>query len=162
MIHIKTGLGGGKTTSAMGLALRALGHNKKVIIIQFMKGRFTGEMKALKTFKNCTFKQFGRQGFVNLNKPSELDKELARKGLEYAFKALKEKPFMIVLDEINIAVAAKLLKVKEVMPLIRKAKCHLILTGRMAPKSLQRIADFVTEYNDLKRKDVEAREGIEY
>jgi len=162
MIHVKTGEGGGKTSSAMGLALRALGHNKKVVIIQFMKGRLTGEMEALKKFSNCDFKQFGRQEFVNLEKPARIDKELAREGLDYAFKALKQRPFLLVLDEVNIACAIRLIKVKDVLSLLSKAKCHVIMTGRHAPKSFISIADFVTEYTDLKRKDVKARAGIEY
>ena len=162
MIYVKTGEGGGKTTSAMGLALRALGHGKKVIIIQFMKGRETGEMIALKKFKNCIFKQFGREEFVNLTNPARVDKELARKALEYAFKSLDERPFMLILDEVNLAAATGLVKVKDVLRLIKKANCHIILTGRHSPKSFIRVADFVTNYEDVKRKEVVAREGIEY
>lgn len=157
-----TGEGGGKTTAAMGLALRALGHDKRVVIIQFMKGRFTGEMKSLMRFIKCDFKQFGRHEFVNLDNPSVHDKELAVKGLSYASQSLSNKPFMLVLDEVNLACAIGLLKTKDVLALLKKAECHVVLTGRRAPKPLIKTADFVTEHEDLKRKDVKARQGIEY
>ncbi len=165
MIYVKTGSGGGKTTSAMGLALRAIGHGKRVVIIQFMKGRLTGEMIALKHFSNCVFKQFGRECFVNLRKPDEIDKELARRGLSYAERVINTKPFMMILDEINLASRIRLITVKRVVELIRKAKkfgVHLILTGRFAPKSFINLADFATNYSDIKRHDITAREGIEY
>lgn len=162
MIYLYTGEGGGKTTAAMGLALRALGHGKRVVIIQFMKGRFTGEMKSLMRFLKCDFKQFGRHGFVNLDKPSSYDKELAVKGLAYARKSLEKKPFLLILDEVNLACAAGLLRVKEVLDLLKKADCHVVLTGRRAPKPLIKAADFTTKHEDLKRKDVEAIPGLEY
>src|SRR3989338_10188098 len=83
-VHLITGSGGGKSTSAYGVALRALGHGKKVVIIQFMKGRKDiGEFKFQKQIKNLEVKQFGRTGWVNLNNPSEKDKELASDGLAY-------------------------------------------------------------------------------
>ncbi len=165
MIYVKTGSGGGKTTSAMGLALRALGHGKRVVIIQFMKGRLTGEMIALKRFNNCDFKQFGRECFVNLDKPDKIDKELAIRGLSYAEEVINSKPFMIILDEINLAARIRLITVKRVVKLIKKAKklgIHLILTGRFAPKTFINLSDFATNYNDIKRHDITAREGIEY
>ncbi len=163
MIYVKTGEGGDKTTSAMGLALRSLGNGKKVVIVQFMKGRFTGEMEALKKFSNCEFKQFGRNEFVNLKNPDDVDKKLARDGLSYAQKSLKSKPFLLVLDEINLACGIGLLDVKDVLSLLDKAEgVEVVLTGRKVPESFVSRADFVTEYKDLKRKDVPARAGIEY
>lgn len=162
MIYVKTGDGGDKTTSAMGVALRALGHGKRVVIVQFMKGRFTGEMKAFSKFRNCDFKQFGRGEWVYPGDVQEVDKRLAIEALKYAIKSLSTNPFLLVLDEVNLACAFKLIKVKDVLALLKKAKCHVVLTGRQAPKSFMCVADFVTEYTDLKRKDVNARPGIEY
>ena len=163
MIYVKTGEGGNKTTSAMGLALRALGNNKRVVIVQFMKGRFTGEREALKRFSNCDFKQFGREDFINFNNVLAVDKRLANQALNYAFKSLKHKPFLLILDEVNLACAMKLIKVKDVLSLIKQAGAiNVVLTGRRAPKSFIKIADFVTEYTDLKRRAVKARAGIEY
>ena len=72
MIYVKTGEGGGKTTSAIGLAVRAIGHGKTVYILQFMKKRQTGEL-ILRKFKNCVIRRFGRKEFVNLKKPEQID-----------------------------------------------------------------------------------------
>jgi len=162
MIFVKTGDGGGKTNSAMGLALRALGNGRKVVIVQFMKGRFTGELEALKRFPDCDFKQFGRTDFVDLKDPLRVDKELAKRGLEYAFDSLSTKPFLLILDEVNLACAIGLLPVIDVISLVKNAKCHVVLTGRRVPKELADVADFVTEFTDLKRVDKKAEAGIEF
>jgi len=162
MIFVSTGDGGGKTTGAIGLSLRALGNGRRVVIVQFMKGRFTGELEALKRFPDCDFKQFGRTDFVDLKEPLRVDKELARRGLEYAFDSLSTKPFLLVLDEINLASAIGLIPVSDVVSLVKSAKCHVVLTGRRALKELVDVADFVTEYTDLKRKDKKAEAGIEF
>lgn len=163
MIYVKTGNGGDKTTSAMGLAARALGNGKKVVIIQFMKARFTGERELLSKFNNCVFKQFGRKEFVNLKRPDEIDIKLARKGLYFAFDVIKKKPFLLVLDEVNLACAIGLVNVSDVVSLLSKCKgIEVVLTGRRAPKELIKKADFVTRYTDLKRRDVVARAGIEF
>jgi len=164
MIYLITGNGGGKTTQSLGIALRAAGHNKKVIIIQFMKGRVTGEVKALNRLKPyVVLKQFGRKGFVNLKKPSKADKRLAVMALDFALQSLKEKPFMIVLDEACLAAAIGLISVDELLALLKKAgKTHIIMTGRRAPKELKDAADIVSESTDLKRNLMPSKKGIEY
>ncbi len=98
-IYLWTGHGAGKTTSALGVALRCIGHKQKVVVIQFMKGRKDiGEYKIKNKLKPYhEIYQFGRKGFVNLKKPSEEDKNMAKKALEFAKKKLKEKPHLIIL-----------------------------------------------------------------
>lgn len=165
-VHLCTGEGGCKTTSALGLALRAIGHGKKVVFIQFMKGRKSiGEFKAQKKVPGLKIYQCGRAGFVNLKKPAEKDKRLAQKGLELAKKVAKRKPDILVLDEINLAVAIGLLKEKDVVGFVKKIpkKTFVVLTGRRATKGLKAISDIVTEVKDTKRpKKLMARKGIEY
>ena len=117
-IYLWTGPGWGKTTSALGVALRSIGHGKKVTIIQFMKGRKDkiGEYRARKKLGRLfEISQFGSPDWVNMKKPSEKDKKLAEKGLEAAKKAAKKKPFLLILDEINLAVAIGLLDEKRVI-----------------------------------------------
>jgi len=163
LIYLITGNGGGKTTQALGLAVRALGHGKKVVIIQFMKGRATGEYKFLS--KHCTIKQFGAKSFVNLKSPSKKDKELAQQGLAFAKEALKTKPFLLILDEVNLACAVGLLDVKDVIDLLNKrGRTNIVLTGRYAPQELVKTADIVTEVADLtpKSKRMPAKKGLEY
>ena len=107
MIYLFTGEGGGKTIAALGLALRSIGHKRKVVIIQFMKGRKdVGEYKAAqKLAPYLKVHQFGRKGFDNPKNPLEKDKQLARQGFEFAKKTLKKKPQLLILDEINLALA---------------------------------------------------------
>ncbi len=166
IVHVYTGNGGGKTTAALGVSMRALGHGKKVLFIQFMKGRKTGELLAARTMKNFEIKQFGSKEFVNLENPSKKDRELANKGLDFARKALKDPPYLLVLDELNLAVSCGLIDVKEAIGLLDSApkSLNIILTGRNAPKELLERADFVTELSDLKSpaKPYAARKGIEY
>ncbi|MDP2909014.1 MAG: cob(I)yrinic acid a,c-diamide adenosyltransferase [Nanoarchaeota archaeon] len=166
MIHLYTGDGGGKTTSALGVAMRALGHGKKVVMIQFMKGRTdTGEYKIQKQLKNFKVYQFGREDFIKpVDKPTEKDYKLAEKGLRFVEKTLKEKPCLLILDEINLAAAIGLLKISDVLKVLEKKSkdTHLIMTGRHAPEEFIRIADIVTTVEDVKRVEREAQKGIEY
>ena len=166
-VHLYTGAGGGKTTSTLGVALRAIGHKQKVIMIQFMKGRKdTGEYKIRKKLSPYfEIRQFGRPGFVNLKKPSKKDKELAQKGLEFARRALKKKPNVLILDEINIATKYKLVDVSDVLDLLENvpAKTTVYLTGRYASKRLIDRADIVNKIVDYKYpKKFLYRKGIEY
>lgn len=165
-VYLWTGEGWGKTTSAFGCALRAAGHGFKSIIIQFMKGRKEiGEYKIQKQLPNVEVLQFGRPGWVNLDNPSEKDKKLAKEGLESAKKKAREKPFLLVLDEINLAVAVGLLKESEVMSFLDSApkEVHIFLTGRKATKGLIKRADFVNEVVTIKGpKKLKGEKGIDY
>jgi len=166
-VYLWTGNGWGKTTSAIGAAIRAAGHGYKVIIIQFMKGwgDRIGEYKIRKKLKNYDIYQFGRKGWVNVKKPTAKDKELAQKGLEFAYTILKKKPFMLILDEINLAVRIGLLDEKEVVKFLNKvpAKTTVYLTGRNATPGLKKRADYVNEIRMLKGpKKLIGERGIDY
>jgi cob(I)alamin adenosyltransferase len=168
-IHLYTGEGEGKTITAFGLALRALGHGHKVVIIQFMKGRKDiGEYGVKKRLSpEYEIHQFGRKEFIDLKNPEPVDFELARKGLEFAKKALKKKTDLLILDEINLAVAFKLIKLEEVLKFLNNVPKNttVVLTGRRAPRELIERADLVTEMKEIKhpmKKGVPARKGIEY
>ncbi len=166
-IYLWTGNGWGKTTSAIGCALRAIGHGKKTVIVQFMKGRKEriGEYRVRKKVKGFRIYQFGRHGWVDLKKPSAQDKKLAVKALEFAKKEARKKPFLLVLDEINLAVAIGLLKEKEVIAFLNKVnpKVHVYLTGRNATKGLHNRADYVNEIVMRKGpKKLKGEKGIDY
>lgn len=166
-IFLWTGSGWGKTTSAFGAALRAFGHGYKVVIVQFMKGRRhqIGEYKVQKQLKNLTVKQFGRPGWVNLRKPSEKDKQLAQAGLAYAKKAAQTKPFLLVLDELNLAAKIQLLEKKELLAFLDSVppQVHLYLTGRQAPQYLIKKADYVNIISMKKGpKKLIGEKGIDY
>lgn len=167
-VYLWTGEGWGKTTSALGVALRAIGHGFRVIIIQFMKGRKDkiGEYKIRKILgKRYGIYQFGTPQFVNLKNPSKKDKELAAKGFEFAKKAVKQKPFLLVLDEINIAAAVGLLDVDEIIKFLDSVPKNVTvyLTGRYAPKKLVDRADYANEVRPLKGpKKLVGQKGIDY
>jgi len=168
-VHLYTGEGGGKTTTAIGVGVRAVGHGFKVVMIQFMKGRKVGEYKAIKEKLTPLFEiyQFGREEFVNLENPEPIDYELAQKALEFAREKLKEKPFLLILDEINVAAAIGLVKVEDVIRLLNEApkETTIILTGRYAPRALIDRADLVTFMACIKHpyhEGMVARKGIEY
>ena len=163
MIFLFTGNGKGKTTAAIGMGIRAAGHNKRVVMIKFMKGIESGE--DLLEIPNFKIYKFGRKEFVNLNNPSEEDKELAKKGLEFAKKIATEKPFLLILDEINVATKIGLLNKNEVINFIKNLDFHVVLTGRYAPKEFIEFADLVTEMKEIKHpyeKGRSAEEGIEW
>ena len=166
--YLYTGTGGGKTTNALGLALRSVGHGHKVVIIQFMKWwKNTGEYKIRKKLEPYyEIYQFGRKGWIGLSNLEEEDKTLAKRGLEFAKKIVKErKPHLLVLDEINLAVHCKLLDSSEVLDLLDNIpkKTDVVLTGRHAPKELMDRADFVNEVIDIKHpKEIPTTKGIQY
>jgi len=162
-IIVFTGNGKGKTTASFGMALRAAGHGKKVIIIQFLKKGEYGEIKALKEIGIEVY-QFGKRQFVF--EPNEKDMEKAAKALSIAKEKLNEQPFMLILDEINVALSMHIIKLEDVIDLIEKrGETHVVLTGRNAPQEIIEIADLVTEMKKIKHyydKGEEAEEGIEY
>ena len=168
MIHIYTGNGKGKTTAALGLALRASGAGLRVYIGQFIKGKnYYSELKTLKKLKNITVEQFGRGCFIT-GKPGKKDIEVTRKGLEKIKRIIAGRNYdVIILDEINIAVKLKLLAAKEVIDIMKKVspRCELILTGRYAHPDFLKLAHLVSEIRQKKhyyKKGIKARKGIEY
>ena len=169
MIQIYTGNGKGKTTLALGLALRALGHGQRVFLVQFLKkGSYLGEVRAARCFKNFKLLQAGRPGWVNTRKPKASDKRLAEKGLRAAEKALSDpKCNLVILDELNLALKFGLLKLKEVKRILenRRKKIEVVITGRSAPAELVKLADLVSQIKEIKhyyKKGCRARCGIEY
>ena len=164
-VIVYTGEAQGKTTASLGVALRSIAHGKRVVIIQFMKGRKdTGEYLIKDVLPNYEIYQFGRKEFVDLSNPDDEDKRLAREALNFAKKKLKEKPFLLILDEINIACHINLIPIEDVIDLIKSKpeETNLILTGRYADEKLIELADIVTEMKEVKRESVDAVEGIEF
>lgn len=168
LVHIYTGNGKGKTTAALGLALRALGHGFKIYIIQFMKGNIEyGELKSIEKIDGMTLVQGGREDFVNPDAPDPIDIKLATDAFELAKKIVHGGEYdMVILDELNITTAWKLVPLTEVVQLIESKPVHveLVLTGRYAPDELLELADYVTEMKELKhpyQEGQECRKGIE-
>jgi cob(I)alamin adenosyltransferase len=169
MIQIYTGDGKGKTTAALGQALRALGHGHKVFMIQFLKGRTYGE---LITCKNClpdfSIVMYGRDDFVKKGAPEEIDVRMARQGFELARKVAAEgKHQMLILDEINIAVDYGLISLSELLDFLDSCPrdMEVVCTGRYAPPELIEKADLVSEVKEIKhhyQRGVGMRKGIEY
>ncbi|MCP8320565.1 MAG: cob(I)yrinic acid a,c-diamide adenosyltransferase [archaeon] len=172
MVHIITGKGRGKTTSAIGLGIRAVGHGLKVYMIQFMKGKWEGkkygEIKSIKKFRNFKLVQFGTGELVSHSTPTKTDFELAKKGFEYAKEIIDNGNYdMVILDEIWAAVHHKLIGLSEVISLIKNKPKHveLVLTGRYAPEEAYEYADYVSEIKKIKHpysKGLKARLGVEY
>ena len=167
-IYLYTGTGGGKTTNALGAALRSIGHDHKVIIIQFLKWwKNIGEYKIRKKlYPYYEIYQFGRKGWVGLENLDERDKKLAKEGLEFAKKIVKEKkPHLLILDEINLAVHCGLLSEDEVIDFLNHIpkRTDVFLIGRFAPKKLINRADFVNEIIDVKHPEkIPTTKGIQY
>lgn len=169
IVMVITGNGKGKTTAAMGQALRALGHGFKVLVIQFMKGKKYGEVLcAEKLLPNLKIIPCGLDSFVMKDNPAPIDIELARQGLKLAREAIASGEYqMIILDEINVALDFKLIPLEEVLDLIRNKpdKIDLVLTGRYAPQEIIDLADTVSEVKEIKHhyeKGVKERAGIEF
>ena len=169
LVQIYTGDGKGKTTAALGLAMRAAGRGLSVFMVQFLKGRQYGELESAKRLSD-RFKivQSGLDSFVKKGEPSEEDLRLAREGIELARDAVLGGGYdVVILDEVNVAVELGVLKVEDVLPLIdeRPDGVELVLTGRYAPPEFCERADLITEMKNVKHcydAGVEMREGIEY
>ncbi len=168
-IQVYTGDGKGKTTAALGLALRAAGYKHKVYIGQFLKGQKYGELLSVKKLSPyITIEQFGRKGFIHVTKdPDEEDIKRAKRGLKKCLEAMLSRKYrIIILDEINVAVDFNLITEEKVHEFLdkRPEDVEIILTGRYAPPSFLKRADLVTEMKEKKhyyKKGVKAREGIE-
>jgi cob(I)alamin adenosyltransferase len=169
LVMVITGNGKGKTTAAFGQALRAIGQNYHVFVLQFMKGRKYGEfIAAEKYLPRLTIRMSGLDSFVMRDNPAAIDIELAKKGLDTARKAIMSGKYdMVILDEINVALDFKLINLKEVIDLIKNKPpaLNLILTGRYAPEGIIKLADTVSEVKEIKHHyaaGVKDRAGIEY
>ena len=169
LVQVFTGDGKGKTTAALGTVIRALGQGQRAYIVFFMKGNYRyGERNILSQLPNVDMASFGSQEFVDPAKVKPEEREQARLALSTARKAMLSGDYdIVVLDEINIAVAWKLVPLDEVVKLIRDKppNVELILTGRKADSELIKQADLVTECLKIKHpydKGIPPRKGIEY
>ncbi|MBW2011968.1 MAG: cob(I)yrinic acid a,c-diamide adenosyltransferase [Deltaproteobacteria bacterium] len=166
-VHIYTGNGKGKTTAALGLAIRAAGAGYKVFIAQFIKMGEFSEIKALKRFSDLiTVEQFGLGRFVK-GRPSPEDIEAAQKGLAKIKSILSSGEYRIVImEEANVAAKLELFSVQDLLDIIsvKPKEIELVITGRGADPRIIEKADLVTEMKEIKhyyQKGVPARVGIE-
>lgn len=181
LVHVYTGDGKGKTTSSLGLALRAIGNSLSVHMIQFLKSGYTGELYSAKKL-GFTIDQFGvdalkekqknipefadRTGTFVFN-PDIKEKDAAMEGWSHAKKIIRSGDYdVVILDEINCVLEKKLIPLEEVLEVVKShGKVELILTGRDAPKELIEAADYVSVISRVKhpwQKGIIARKGIEY
>ncbi len=166
-IHIYTGNGKGKTTAALGLAIRASGHGMKTYIGQFMKGQAYGELAALKNNSNIFIEQYGDKKCIHKADVTQKHIAQAVNGLEKAYNAMLSGNYqIIILDEINVALWFDLLKTQEVLTFLDKRPIHteVVLTGRNAPNELIEVADLVSDIREVKHyynQGIQARDGIE-
>ncbi len=169
LVQVFTGDGKGKTSAAIGAAIRALGHGLKVYIAFFMKGAHpSGEFHLLSQIPSVTMASFGSGGLVDPNNIKPKERGEAERALAAAREAMLSGDYdLVVLDEVNVAVAFGLIAVDEVLKLINEKpeRVELILTGRRADTRLVQAADLVTECLKIKHPydmGVAARGGIEF
>jgi cob(I)alamin adenosyltransferase len=168
-IQVYTGKGKGKTTAALGLALRACGQGWKVLMVSFMKGDSNcGEVKISSKIPSFRLIQSGLPTMVEKDNPSKEDINMASEGFQMAKKALIQKEYdMIILDEINMAVNYNLILLDDVLDLMDKKppEIELVLTGRSAHPEIVKRANLVSEILEIKHyytKGIDARQGVEY
>ncbi|MBI4733362.1 MAG: cob(I)yrinic acid a,c-diamide adenosyltransferase [Rubrobacteridae bacterium] len=171
-LHIYTGDGKGKTTAAIGLALRALGSGLKVRVFQFMKAEsdISGEIKILSMLANVSVERHGGNTLKKTHKPLEEIKIDIKEGLNNVRNVVEKRLCdLIVLDEINVALSTNLADLADLLGIVESAKennIEIIMTGRNAPVEIIETADYVTELKLIKHpfgdKRVGARQGIEY
>ncbi len=148
-MHVYTGEGKGKTSAALGMLLRAAGHGHKVVMIQFLKGDTdSGELKSVsKLGNNVGIMQFGRADLESLDRLQAIDGYLANQALNYARELMrKNRPDMLILDEITTAIHHDLLVLEDVIDFLdnRHQNTEVVLTGRNAHPALLNMADLVT------------------
>ncbi len=165
-IQVYTGNCKGKTTAALGLALRAAGAGLRVFIAQFIKKRKCSEHKALERFDDLiTVKQYGT-GFLRGKRPKAAV-DSARRGLGEINEIVTSREYdVVILDEVNVATYNNLFSVEELLDLLdrKPSQVELVLTGRHADERVIKKADLVTEMLEIKhyaKKGVKARTGIE-
>ena len=168
LIQVYTGDGKGKTTAALGLALRAAGRNMKVLIVQFMKKWDYGELHSIKLIPDITLKTFGTKELIYEGEVKKIDYEEAEKAFSFGIEGVQSGNYdLVIFDELNIALYYELLDLKEVIKKIKEKpeNVEVVITGRKAPQEIIEIADLVTEMREVKhpyQKGVEARKGIEF
>lgn len=167
LIHVYFGEGVGKTTRAIGLALRAAGEGLKVAVVQFMKSGRSGEVQLIKGLENITYFCPGPHPFILSKGPQEIHKRHAKEAYEKAIMFVQEGVHVLVCDEILNTLLFDLLNLEDILALMDlcRNKTELIMTGRNAPPEVIHRADYVTEFVQVKHPYYEgqrARRGIEY
>lgn len=169
MLQVYTGTGKGKTTAALGVALRASGYAMKTLMFSFLKDDPDyGEARAVHNLPWFTLRQVGRDAFVNFRDPDPVDLRMCRDGWEQAKRSIAAREAdIIILDELNIVLATNMLPTSEVVSFLREHKgaVEIITTGRGAPEELIKIADLVTDMSEVKHyfhRGVSSRNGIDH
>ena len=169
LLIVYTGAGKGKTTAALGMALRCIGHGWKVAVVQFIKGAIdTAEERALKSFGDrVVFLRMG-EGYTWETQDRARDTQFAQQAWKRACEFLRDASYtMVVLDEFNIALQYDYVRLEEVLSALRDrpAMQHVVITGRGGPAALLEEADLVTEMKQVKhpfRKGIKAQPGVEF
>ena len=169
LVVVVTGDGKGKSSSAFGMAARALGHGMKVGIVQFIKGAMsTGEAKFFRRFPGQVEFQVAGEGYTWVTQDRERDIRHAEAGWVHVRRMLADPAFgLVVLDELNIALKYRYLDVQEVLLALRArpAMQHVVITGRGAPQEIIDAGDTVTEMNVVKhafQQGIRAQKGVEW
>lgn len=169
LVIVYTGKGKGKTTAAIGLAIRAVGWKKKIAIVQFIKGyKEIGEWKFLKTIKQIDIYQAHNSKIASIGLPNDKHKSSCAKSLKILKTLINKDEYdVLILDEINNAIFYDLVEAGEIIKIIndRPAGQSIVLTGRNAPEKILEIADLVTEMKNIKHPydiGIQAKRGIDY
>ncbi|WP_245529464.1 cob(I)yrinic acid a,c-diamide adenosyltransferase [Desulfobulbus propionicus] len=169
LLIIHTGDGKGKTTAALGMALRTAGHGLRVCFIQFIKGSWRyGELEAVKRFDDCIDLHVMGRGFTWKSESLEEDIRLAREGWALACQAIDSGQYhLVVLDEFTYLLHYRMLEIAPCLEFLasRRAEQHVLITGRYAPQALIEAADLVTEMRVVKhplKSGIKAQKGIEF
>ncbi|NKB82492.1 MAG: cob(I)yrinic acid a,c-diamide adenosyltransferase [Nitrospirales bacterium] len=169
LLIVYTGAGKGKTTAALGMAMRGVGHGMKIAVVQFIKGAIdTAEERVLKEFgEQVTFLRMG-EGYTWETQDRERDKQFVQEAWNVVITLLKDSQYgMIILDELNIAIHHEYVTIQQVLDGLnqRPPMMHVVITGRGAKQELLEAADLVSEMKMIKhpfRKGIKAQKGIEF
>ena len=169
LLIVYTGAGKGKTTAALGMAIRCLGHGMNVAMVQFIKGAIdTAEERILKSFgQQVVFLRMG-EGYTWETQDRERDAQVAQKAWAEVEKILQDPSFgMVILDELNIAIHHEYVSLEQVLKAVAKrpSSLHVVITGRGAKPELIEAADLVSEMKMIKhpfRKGIKAQKGVEF
>lgn len=169
LLMVFTGNGKGKTTAALGMAMRSAGHDLKVCVIQFIKGSWTyGEIEAIKRYSDCMDLHVMGRGFTWKSENLEEDRRLALEGWSLARQCMDSgKYHLVILDEFTYLLHYKMLDLDVCLDMLagRRKEQHVLITGRYAPDALMELADLVTEMRAIKhplQAGVKAQRGIEF
>jgi cob(I)alamin adenosyltransferase len=169
LLAVLTGDGKGKTTAAIGMAIRALGHGWRVCMVQFVKGALqTGEWKALERFDDLLDVHVKGHGFIYGDEDVERDRGIAEEAWDLVRDALSSTEYrLVILDELTYLLKYDLITELEVCTALRSRRpgLHVVITGRDTPSCLIELADLVTEMKEVKhplQSGIKAQKGIEF